>query len=94
MSIVVHVTSTEKVLRGAVRLSAAGVIPWQAEKLSSDRAGASASRPRKLFLDDGLESTFSPIYITCWLPMLVRVVPAAVQPPRAASFAGLSDAGR
>ena len=29
-----------------------------------------------------------------WLPMLVRVVPAAVQPPRAASFAGLSDAGR
>jgi hypothetical protein len=32
MSIVVHVTSTEKVLRGAVRLSAAMVIPWQAEK--------------------------------------------------------------
>ena len=62
MSIVVHVTSTEKVLRGAVRLSAAMVIPWQAEKLPSDRAGASASRPRKLFLDDGLESIFSPIY--------------------------------
>jgi hypothetical protein len=31
MSIVVHVTSTdEKVLRGAVRLSAAMVIPWRA----------------------------------------------------------------
>ena len=32
MSIVVHVTSTEKVLRGAVRLSAAMVIPWRAGK--------------------------------------------------------------
>ena len=50
MSIVVHVTSTEKVLRGAVRLSAAMVIPWQAEKLSSDRAGAFSIYAKEAFL--------------------------------------------
>ena len=28
------------------------VSPWRAEKLSSDRAGASASMPKRLFLDE------------------------------------------
>ena len=42
MSIVVHVTSTEKVLRGAVRLSAARCPLGGLGSLSSDRAGASA----------------------------------------------------
>ena len=37
MSTVVHATSTEKVLRGAVRLSAAMVIPWRAGMWEASR---------------------------------------------------------